>query len=82
MKIAKMAYSHCCVPLFNNDKRYDSSKDLSYFSFDATDISMRLSVRLVPLFELPAMLFAAMKSFPSNHSLALLRCDIFRMDSL
>ena len=33
MKIAKMANDHCCVPLYNDDKRYDSGKDLSYFNF-------------------------------------------------
>ena len=26
-----MANDQCCVPLCNNDKRYDSGKDLSYF---------------------------------------------------
>ena len=24
---------HCCVPLVNNDKRYDSDEDLSYLNF-------------------------------------------------
>ena len=30
----KVANDHCgFIPLSNNDKRYDSSKDLSYFNF-------------------------------------------------
>lgn len=29
MEIAMMAHDHCCVPLCNNDKRYNSGKDLS-----------------------------------------------------
>ena len=33
MKIAKMANDPCCVSLCNNDKRYDSGKDFSYFNF-------------------------------------------------
>ena len=33
IKIAKMADVHCCVPFCNNDKRYDSGKDLSYINF-------------------------------------------------
>ena len=33
MQVAKMASDHCCVPLCNDDKHYDSSKDLSYFNF-------------------------------------------------
>ena len=24
---------HCCLSLYNNDKRYDRGKDLSYFNF-------------------------------------------------
>jgi len=33
MKIPKMAYGHCWVLLCDNDMRYDSGKDLSYFTF-------------------------------------------------
>ena len=33
MKIPKMAYDHCWVLLCDNDMRYDSGKDLSYFNF-------------------------------------------------
>ena len=29
----KMANVHCCVPLCNNDKQYDSGKDLFHFNF-------------------------------------------------
>ena len=32
IKIAKMANDYCGQPLYNNDKRYDSDKDLSYFN--------------------------------------------------
>ena len=33
IKITKVANDHCCVPLCNNEKRYDSGKDLSYLNF-------------------------------------------------
>ena len=33
MKIAKMANYHCCIPLCNNDKCYNSGEDLCYFNF-------------------------------------------------
>ena len=33
MKIAKMAKDHCCIPLCNNDKHYNSSEDLFSFNF-------------------------------------------------
>ena len=33
MKITKMVNDHCCLPLCDNDKRYDSSKDQSFFNF-------------------------------------------------
>ena len=31
-KIAKMTKDHCCIPLCNNEKDYNSGKDLSYFN--------------------------------------------------
>ena len=33
IKIAKMANDHCCAPLCNNDKQYNSGKDPSPFNF-------------------------------------------------
>ena len=33
IKIAKMANKHSCVPLCDNDRRYDNVKELSYFNF-------------------------------------------------
>ena len=53
MKITKMANDHRRVPLYNNDKRYDSGKDLSYLNFPRNKQKMKANAifRMHDLFE-------------------------------
>ncbi len=37
----KMAAYHCCVPLCNNDSRYDRDKELSFFKFPTDKKEMK-----------------------------------------
>ena len=79
MKMAKMRTDHCCVPLCNNDKHYDSGKDLSYYNFPRDKQKRKRTPSLECIIHFAYIVYARSASFQIQNGGCVIRVSWLRL---
>ena len=73
IKIAKMANDQCCIPLCNNDERFDGGKGLSYINFPRDKQKRKRSPSLEYIIHLEYIVYACQVSFQIQNGRSVIR---------